>query len=110
MSRFETPKELRKRLARETAKRRLHTLDAGLVRASLWRALRRRVLFVGSIVAFVLVLGVPHLRVRYVKHQGRPVSGLYWSVTGNRTLVAGQVAPSCPLIALVPLSLLREEK
>ena len=101
MPRFEEPLQ---------AGKRLHTLDAGVVRSSRWRAFRRKLLFVGSVVGFVVFLGVPHMRLTYVEQNGRTVSGEYWSVTGKRFLVAGQVAPSCPLIALVPLSVLQEER
>ena len=98
------------RLAPETAKDRLRSLDAGVVLSSRWRSFRRKVLLVASVVGFAFFLGVPHLRLNYVEQNGHVVSGVYWSVTGKRTLHAGQVAPTCPLIALVPLSLLRQEQ
>lgn len=102
--------ESKKRLSPENAQDRLQSLDAGIVLSSRWRAFRRRALLVASLVSFVVFLGVPHLRWTYTEQGGRVISGEYWSATGRRILHAGQVAPSCPLIALVPLSLLRQEQ
>jgi len=93
---------MRKELDRSAARRRMESLDAGVVGASCWRALRRFLVFVALLAALVELGGVPHLRITYTEQGDRIRSARYWSVTGSRTLVAGDVAPTCPLIALVP--------
>lgn len=77
--------------------------DAGLHAAARWRAARRAILLVFSLAAFVELQGVPHLRVTYVEQGGQIRSGTYLGLAGRRTIVAGELAPTCPLIALVAL-------
>ena len=77
--------------------------DAGLHASARWRAARRWILLILGLALFIELAGVPHLRWTYVEQDGRVRSGQYLSVTGTKPLVAGQVAPTCPLIALVPL-------
>ncbi len=95
--------EMHEDLDRRAAKRRLECLDAGIVRGSDWRAFRRMVLFVAMIVCVVEFIGVPSLRVTYTERGGRILSGQYWSITGSKTLSAGDVSSECPLIAMIPL-------
>lgn len=89
-------------MASEEAARRLKNLDAGTVRASIRKYIRRRVVLLVLCVAFVSHLGIPHIRINYVEQRGRIQSAEYWGVTGWRSIRAGEVAPTCPLIALVP--------
>lgn len=77
--------------------------DAGLHAAQRWRALRRWALLLIGLAVFVELAGLPALRVTYVEQGGQIRSGTYLGLAGRRTIVAGELAPTCPLIALVPL-------
>lgn len=77
--------------------------DAGLHAAQRWRALRRWALLLVGLAVFVELAGLPVLRVTYVEQGGQIRSGTYLGLAGRRTIVAGELAPTCPLIALVPL-------
>lgn len=95
--------EMHKKLDRSAARRRMESLDAGIVGASLWRAFRRVLIFAALFASLIEFGGVPHLRVSYVKQGGIIRAARYWSVTGPRIVTAGEFAPTCPLILLVPL-------
>ncbi len=60
-------------------------------------------LFVAMLVCVIEFIGVPHVRVTYIERGGRILSGQYWSITGSKSLSAGDVSPECPLIAMIPL-------
>jgi len=77
--------------------------DAGLHAAQRWRELRRWVLLLIGLAVFVELAGLPALRLTYVEQGGRIQSGQYVGLAGQRTVVAGQLAPTCPPIVLVPL-------
>lgn len=88
---------------RSEARRRMMHLDAGMVHASRWRSFRRLLMFVGLLVALVELRGVPSLRITYVEQGGIIRRAEYWSVAGWTRLRPGDVAPTCPLITIVPL-------
>lgn len=79
--------------------------DAGVDRRSRYRAIRRKLVLLAMLLAFVEFVGTPHLRVSYAQPGRRGVISIaeYWGVTGARTLRAGGVASTCPLIVLLPL-------
>ena len=78
-------------------------LDAGITASRRWRSLRRMAIFLFGIALFAETYGTPHLRLSYVEVGGYIRSGTYIGMSGTRTLVAGEVAQICPLVALVPL-------
>ena len=78
-------------------------LDAGITVSRRWRSLRRMAIFLFGIALFAETYGTPYLRLSYVEMGGFIRSGTYAGLQGTRTLVAGEVAQTCPLIALVPL-------
>ena len=88
---------------KRTRELRMLGFDVEVERRARWLAVRRWLVLVAILVAFVEFQGVPHLRMTYVEEGGRVRSGEYWSLMGPRTVVAGDVAPTCPVIALVPL-------
>ena len=79
--------------------------DAGIGHASRRRSLRRAVILLALLLAFVQFVGTPHLRMSYIEpdHRGVIMEAGYWGVTGPCTLRAGDVSTTCPLIVLLPL-------
>jgi len=79
--------------------------DAGIRHASRRRSLRRALISLALLLAFVQFLGTPYLRTSYTEPDRRGVilDASYLGVTGSRTLRAGDVATTCPLIVLLPL-------
>lgn len=86
-----------------TRELRMLGFDVDVERRARWLAARRWLVLIAILVAFLELQGVPHLRLSYEEQGGRVVSGTYCSVTGLRRIAAGDVAPTCPLIAVVPL-------
>lgn len=77
--------------------------DAGLHTAARWRAARRWALLVLGLALFLEAAGAPCLRLSYTEVGDRVQSGQYVGLFGVRRVVAGEFAPTCPLIVLVPL-------
>jgi len=78
--------------------------DAGLYADQHWRGLRRKVIFVIALAVFVELYGLPALRLSYQKNAAHAVTrARYWSVTGSRTVSRGEVAPTLPILTLIPL-------
>lgn len=77
--------------------------DGGLYAAQNARRVRRLVLLIVALTVFVELRGVPHLRLSYQSQNGQVTHAVYWSVTGRRVVVAGEVAQGCPPIVLIPL-------
>jgi len=77
--------------------------DAGLLAAARWRAARRWAFLLLGLALFVETAGTPFLRLSYSKVGEHVQSGRYVGIFGARRIVAGELAPACPLIVLVPL-------
>ena len=88
---------------RRTRHLRAMGFDVDVERRARWLAARRFLVLLAIVLAFVELQGLPHLRLSYTRQGERMLTGTYWSLTGVRQLRAGEVAPSCPLVAIVPL-------
>lgn len=78
--------------------------DAGVHEAQRWRWFRRWVILLTGLAVFVEIYGVPALRTSYQSDASRGVyAAQYWSVSGSRVLSPGELAPTLPVLTLVPL-------
>lgn len=82
-----------------------HGFDAGVHAAQGWRAVRRWAILLIGLTVFVEVHGVPALQTVYWADSTQVVyRARYWNViSGSRDVSRGELAPTLPILTLVPL-------